>query len=353
MAESNRQQPRRSCSEAAALLFRAGDPGMKDVHVLMEQVAETDITLLIRGESGTGKDLVARALHQLSNRRSAPYIKINSAALPSDLLESELFGFERGAFTGAHRTKKGKFELADGGTLFLDEIGDMPTGLQAKLLQVLQDGEFAPLGGEKSVRVDVRVLAATNRDLERAVQEGTFRQDLYYRLNAISVKLPPLRDRRLAIPILARHFLQKYNAQYSMRAQLSAQIMNAIMRHDWPGNVRELENFVRRIVVVGNERISLGEIAPPSTVGQVNSKIQALVDSALADADEVPYIDLLGLKKCAYRAAEKHFIEVALNETHWNRAESAHLLGISSKTLGRKIRQYHIHKPPKISHRYH
>jgi transcriptional regulator with PAS, ATPase and Fis domain len=191
--------------------------------------------------------------------------------------------------------------------------------------------------------VDVRVIAATNRDLERAVQEGTFRQDLYYRLNAISVKLPPLRDRRLAIPTLAKQFLQKYNAQYVMRAQLSSQIMNAIMRHDWPGNVRELENFVRRIVVVGNERISLGEIAPPSTVGQVNSKIQVLVDSALANTDEAPHIDLLGLKKRAFRVAEKHFIEVALNETQWDRVESANLLGISNKTLGQKMRKYHIH----------
>jgi two-component system response regulator AtoC len=315
---------------------------MNRVYKLMEQVAETDITALIRGESGTGKDLVARALHQLSNRRSAPYIKVNSAALPNNLLESELFGFEKGAFTGAHQTKKGKFELADGGTLFLDEIGDMPTALQAKLLQVLQDGEFTPLGCEESVRVDVRVLAATNRDLERAVQEGTFRQDLYYRLNAISVKLPPLRDRRLAIPILAEHFLQKFNAQYSMGAQFSSQFMNAIMRHDWPGNVRELENFVRRVVVVGDEHTILAEIAPPCAVGQVNSKIQALVDSALANLDEMPNIDLLGLKRSAFRVAEKHFIEVALNETDWNRVESAHLLRISSKALGAKMRKYHI-----------
>jgi transcriptional regulator with PAS, ATPase and Fis domain len=315
---------------------------MNRVYKLMEQVAETDITLLIRGESGTGKDLVARALHQLSNRRSAPYIKINSAALPSNLLESELFGFKKGAFTGAHQTKKGKFELADGGTLFLDEIGDMPTGLQAKLLQVLQDGEFTPLGWEESVRVDVRVIAATNQDLERAVQEGTFRRDLYYRLNAVSVKLPPLRDRRLAIPILAEHFLQKFNAQYSMSAQLSSQLMNAIMRHDWPGNVRELENFARRIVVVGDEHTVLAEIAPPSSVGQVNSKIQALVDSALANLDERPNIDLLGLKRSAFRVAEKHFIEVALNETDWNRIESAKLLRISSKVLGAKMRKYHI-----------
>ena len=342
MTQSNRKQPRRSCSEAADLLLSAGDPGMNNVYELMEQVAETDITLLIRGESGTGKELVARALHQLSNRRSAPYIKINSAALPSDLLESELFGFEKGAFTGAHRTKKGKFALADGGTLFLDEIGDIPTGLQAKLLQVLQDGEFAPLGSEESVRVDVRVLAATNRDLERAVEEGSFRRDLYYRLNAISVKLPPLRNRRLAIPVLAEHFLQKFNEQYSMKAQLSSQIMNAIMRHNWPGNVRELENFVRRIVVVGNQQTILSEIALPSTVGQVKPKIQALVDSALANVDEVPQIDLLKLKKSAFRVAEKHFIEVVLNETRWNRVESAHLLSISEKALEWKMRKYHL-----------
>jgi transcriptional regulator with PAS, ATPase and Fis domain len=315
---------------------------MKEVYELMEQVAETDITALIRGESGTGKDLVALALHQLSNRRSAPYIKVNSAALPNNLLESELFGFEKGAFTGAHQTKKGKFELADGGTLFLDEIGDMPTALQAKLLQVLQDGEFTPLGCEESVRVDVRVLAATNRDLERAVQEGTFRQDLYYRLNAISVNLPPLRDRRMAIPTLAEYFLKKYNAQYSMTAQLSSRIRNAIMRYQWPGNVRELENFVRRVVVVGNEHASLAEIAPHREVDKVNSKIQALVDSALANVDEISNIDLLGLKRSAFRVAEKHFIEIALNETNWNRIESANLLRISIKALGEKMRKYHL-----------
>jgi two-component system response regulator AtoC len=342
MARLNRRQPRRSGSEAADLLLSAGDPGMNEVYELMEQVAETDITALIRGESGTGKDLVALALHELSDRRSAPYIKINSAALPSNLLESELFGFEKGAFTGAHQTKKGKFELADGGTLFLDEIGDMPTGLQAKLLQVLQDGEFTPLGCEDSVRVDVRVLAATNQDLERAVQEGTFRQDLYYRLNAISVKLPPLRDRRMAIPILAEYFLKKYNAQHSMTAQLSSQIRNAIMRYQWPGNVRELENFVRRVVVVGNENASLAEIAPHREVDKVNSKIQALVDSALADVDEISNIDLLGLKRSAFRVAEKHFIEIALNETDWNRIESANLLRISIKALGQKMRKYHL-----------
>jgi len=315
---------------------------MEDVYKLMEQVAETDITLLIRGESGTGKNLVAHALHQLSDRRNAPYIKINSAALPSNLLESELFGFERGAFTGAHKTKKGKFELADGGTLFLDEIGDMPTALQAKLLQVLQDGEFTPLGSEESVRVDVRVIAATNRDLERAVQEGTFRQDLYYRLDSITIKLPPLRDRRPAIPRLAEHFLQKHNAQYSMTAQFSSQIMNAIMQYDWPGNVRELENFIRRIVLVGNKQTILAEITRSSTVGQVNSKIQALVDSALANIDEVPQIDLLGLKRSALRVAEKHFIEIALNETQWNKVESAQLLRISTKALEWKMRKYHL-----------
>jgi two-component system response regulator AtoC len=315
---------------------------MEDVYKLMEQVAETDITLLIRGESGTGKNLVADALHQLSDRRNAPYIKINSAALPSNLLESELFGFERGAFTGAHKSKKGKFELADGGTLFLDEIGDMPTALQAKLLQVLQDGEFTPLGSEESVRVDVRVIAATNRDLERAVQERTFRQDLYYRLDAITIKLPPLRDRRPAIPRLAEHFLQKHNAQYSMTAQFSSQIMNAIMQYDWPGNVRELENFIRRIVLVGNKQTILAEITRSSTVGQVNSKIQALVDSALANLDEVPQIDLLGLKRSALRVAEKHFIEIALNETQWNKVESAQLLRISTKALEWKMRKYHL-----------
>jgi DNA-binding NtrC family response regulator len=203
--------------------------------------------------------------------------------------------------------------------------------------------------------VDVRVLAATNLDLERAVREGTFRRDLYYRLNAISVEIPPLRDRRRAIPVLAKHFLERYNAQYSMKAELSPEIMNAFMQHDWPGNVRELENCVRRLVVVGNEQAILTEIAPPSSVGQAHSKIQELVDSALAnaDAEEAPHIDLPVLTKNAYRIAEKHYIETALIQTGWNRIQSAHLLGISGKTLGRKIMKYGIARPQNIANRSH
>ena len=197
------------------MLIHGGDDGqMKDVREIIEQVADTDITVLVRGESGTGKELVARSVHQLSDRSDKPFVKVNCAALPSELLESELFGFEKGAFTGAQKRKLGKFEYANKGTIFLDEIGEMSPALQAKLLQVLQDGEFSRLGGETDVKVDTRIIAATNRNLEDAVQKGEFREDLYYRLNVVTVQLPPLRERRGAIPLLVDHFLRKFGEQY-------------------------------------------------------------------------------------------------------------------------------------------
>jgi two-component system response regulator AtoC len=204
----------RARSEAEMMILGGDTPKMREVREIIEQVADTDITVLIRGESGTGKELVARALYQLSARRERQFVKVNCAALPSELLESELFGFEKGAFTGAQRRKLGKFEYAHQGTIFLDEIAEMSPALQAKLLQVLQDGEFSRLGGEADVRVDARILAATNRDLEEAVESAEFREDLYYRLNVVTVQLPPLRERADAIPLLADHFLRKFEEQY-------------------------------------------------------------------------------------------------------------------------------------------
>ena len=227
---------------------------MAEVRDLIDRVADTDVTILIRGESGTGKELVARALYASSLRRDKPFVKVNCAALPTELLESELFGFERGAFTGAIQQKPGKFEFANHGTMFLDEIGDMSFQLQAKLLQVLQDGEFSRLGGKHDVHVDVRVVAATNRDIERAVAEGQFREDLFFRLNVVSIVLPPLRERRDEIPILAEYFLKKYSVQYNKPfTDVSADTMHLFMDYDWPGNVRELENLIKRTVVLGTE----------------------------------------------------------------------------------------------------
>ena len=235
------------------LLFGSSER-MVEVRDLIERVADTDVTVLIRGESGTGKELVARAISAASPRQDKPFVKVNCAALPTELLESELFGFERGAFTGAIQHKPGKFEFANHGTMFLDEIGDMSAALQAKLLQVLQDGEFSRLGGKHDVRVDVRVIAATNRDLERAVASGQFREDLFFRLNVVCITMPPLRDRRDEIPLLVEYFLKKYSVQYNKPLTVvSPETTQLFMDYDWPGNVRELENLIKRVVVLGTE----------------------------------------------------------------------------------------------------
>jgi DNA-binding NtrC family response regulator len=227
---------------------------MVEVRDLIERVADTDVTVLIRGESGTGKELVARAISAASLRHDKPFVKVNCAALPTELLESELFGFERGAFTGAIQHKPGKFEFANHGTMFLDEIGDMSAALQAKLLQVLQDGEFSRLGGKHDVRVDVRVIAATNRDLERAVASGQFREDLFFRLNVVCITMPPLRERRDEIPMLIEYFLKKYSVQYNKPfTAVSPETTQLFIDYDWPGNVRELENLIKRVVVLGTE----------------------------------------------------------------------------------------------------
>src|SRR6188768_287806 len=227
---------------------------MAEVRDLIERVSDTDVTVLIRGESGTGKELVARALHEKSLRKDKPFVKVNCAALPTELLESELFGFEKGAFTGAIQHKPGKFEFANHGTIFLDEIGEMSFPLQAKLLQALQDGEFSRLGGKADVQVNVRLIAATNKDLEHAVASGQFREDLFFRLNVVSINLPPLRERREEIPILSDYFLKKYSVQYNKPySELSQETMNLLMDYDWPGNIRELENLIKRTVVLASE----------------------------------------------------------------------------------------------------
>ena len=225
---------------------------MAEVRDLIDRVADTDVTVLIRGESGTGKELVARTLFAVSPRRDKPFVKVNCAALPAELLESELFGYERGAFTGAIQHKPGKFEFANHGTMFLDELTEMSPALQAKLLQVLQDGEFSRLGGKHDVHVDVRIIAATNRDLERSVASGEFREDLFFRLNVVSIQLPPLRERREELPVLTDYFLKKYSVQYNRPfTEISRETMSLFTQYDWPGNVRELENLIKRGVVLG------------------------------------------------------------------------------------------------------
>src|SRR6476620_6056974 len=252
LTHSDVSPPRRerNARGAAALLGR--NEQMREVRQLIERVADTDATVLIAGESGTGKGLVARDIHAASPRRERPFVKVNCAALPSELLESELFGCERGAFTGAVQQRPGKFEFAHQGTMFLDEISELTLPLQSKLLQVLQDGEFARLGGREDVHVDVRVVAATNQDLERSVFERTFREDLFFRLNVVCITLPPLRQRRDEIPLLTDIFLQQYAEHYNKpRLSVSAETMQVLAEYDWPGNVRELENIVKRMVILG------------------------------------------------------------------------------------------------------
>src|SRR5215471_6649038 len=249
-------------------------PAMQRIDELITRIADSDVPVLITGESGVGKDVVAREIHARSARAGKVFVKINCAALPSELLESELFGHERGSFTGATRTKPGQFELADGGTLFLDEIGEMPAPLQAKLLQALQDGEFYRVGGQRKIRVDVRVIVATNRNLEKAMQEGTFREDLYYRLNVVHLHIPPLRERPEDIPPLLDHFVSKYGRRYGWTTRdLSPEIVSKFLSYDWPGNIRELENLVRRLMVLRDPNYVLAELTnrPPAQGGNAPS----------------------------------------------------------------------------------
>jgi transcriptional regulator with GAF, ATPase, and Fis domain len=343
------------------MLFGNSDR-MAEVRELIERVADTDVTVLIRGESGTGKELVARALYASSLRRDKPFVKVNCAALPTELLESELFGFERGAFTGAIQQKPGKFEFANHGTMFLDEIGDMSFPLQAKLLQVLQDGEFARLGGKHDVRVDVRVIAATNRNLDQAVVSGQFREDLYFRLNVVAITLPPLRDRREEIPLLIEHFLKKYSVQYNKpHLEIGDETMRLFMEHDWPGNIRELENLIKRAVVLGTESpirkelnqsmaLAMQRAALPQQVRQVASPVAAppagpqSPATMAAAAIEAGNYSLKDISRSAAREAERELILKILQQTRWNRKETAGILGISYKALLYKIKENGLDK---------
>jgi two-component system response regulator AtoC len=332
----------RARSETELLLLCGDNPKMKEVRDIIEQVADTDITVLVRGESGTGKELVARTLFQLSGRSNQPFVKVNCAALPSELLESELFGFEKGAFTGAQRRKLGKFEYANHGTIFLDEISEMHPALQAKLLQVLQDGEFSRLGGESDVHVDTRVIAATNRNLETAVAEGSFREDLFYRLNVVTVQLPPLRDRKDAIPLLVDHFLNMYNRQYGKSVkQLQPKTLESFHSYQWPGNVRELENLVKRMVVLGNEPALLEEITHriSSSGAPENGGTTLDLEALGVDLADGRGVDLKAIAKRAAQIAEKRVIERVLDQTRWNRKEAAERLQISYKALLYKMKE--------------
>ena len=310
---------------------------MRRVRDLIHQVADTDVTVLIQGQSGTGKEIVARTLHAASPRCARPLVKVNCAALPSNLLESELFGYERGAFTGANARKPGKFEQADRGTIFFDEIGEMSPSLQAKLLQVLQDRQFTRLGGNHDLRVDVRVVAATHRRLEEMVREGSFREDLFFRLNVVTVFLPPLAERREEIPLLVESFLRRFAARYGRPVpRLSDRLVRAFERHPFPGNVRELENVVKRIVVLGSEEPILSEILRAERGERSGSSLRELIDEIERTAGEVP---LREVGRRVSLEAERLTIDRVLQHTHWNRKRAARMLGVSYKTLLQKIRE--------------
>ena len=347
---------------------------MRGIAQVIEQVADSDVTVLIRGESGVGKELVSRAIHQRSTRRNRPFVKVNCAALPAELLESELFGHERGAFTGAATTRIGKFEQADSGTLMLDEIGEMKPALQAKLLHVLQDAEFTKLGSNKRINVDVRIVAATNRDLEKMLVSGEFREDLYYRLKVIELTVPALRERPDEIATLTDFFVARYSRKYNRPARpISDELRRLFGVYEWPGNIRELENMIKRVVILQAEQLVVREIqrnmervaAMPVMVGAGAPLAMAAVgvggmrgllptgpsgfpagpepeSEEVGEEREAPEEgggSLASVAKAASMKAERAAIEHTLRQVHWNRRKAAQILGVSYKTLLNKIKE--------------
>jgi transcriptional regulator with GAF, ATPase, and Fis domain len=362
----------------------AASPRMQAIRQMIEEVASTSAAVLIRGESGVGKEVVARAIHSASTRRDQPFVKVNCAALPAELLESELFGHEKGSFTGAYRRKLGKFEFANRGSIFLDEIGELPRSLQAKLLHVLQDYEFSRIGGQELIRVDTRVIAATNRNLEAAMANGEFREDLYYRLNVVEIRVPPLRERRDEIEPLVAGMLARFNREYHRSVTLSRETMERFDRYPWPGNIRELDNVMRRLVLLGNPRQIHDELdgslraatlqtsgpwparapdrahdlpgaaatpeapaaAPPpgASAGRPFPGIPPGPPGSPADVSLLA----LGLKEIARRAAldaERRALQEVLDRLHWNRTEAARILKVSYKTLLTKITECGLSRP--------
>jgi two-component system, NtrC family, response regulator AtoC len=349
---------------------------MRGIAQVIEQVSDSDVTVMIRGESGVGKELVARAIHQRSTRRNRPFVKVNCAALPAELLESELFGHERGAFTGAATTRIGKFEQADSGTLMLDEIAEMKPALQAKLLHVLQDAEFTKLGSNKRIQVDVRIVAATNRDLETMLTSGDFREDLYYRLKVIELTVPSLRERPDEIPTLTDFFVARYSRKYNRPARpISDELRQLFATYEWHGNIRELENMIKRVVILQDEQLVVREIqrnmqraaaAPAPVAAAVPLAAVAAVGAGAlpgglpmtlpsfppapangdaaeggddSDTPEEGGGSLAAVAKAASLKAERAAIEQTLRQVHWNRRKAAQILGVSYKTLLNKIKE--------------
>ncbi|MBI1736449.1 MAG: sigma-54-dependent Fis family transcriptional regulator [Candidatus Rokubacteria bacterium] len=329
--------------EFGALVGR--HPRMQDVYKTIGRIAGSDVTVLLRGDSGTGKELVARAVHHYSRRAGRPFVAVSCAAIPGTLLESELFGHERGAFTDAKERKLGKLELAHGGTFYLDEVGDMPLELQAKLLRALQERTIERIGGREPIRIDVRVLAATNRDLETLMREGRFREDLYYRLNVVTVNLPPLRERRRDIPLLVEHFLAKHAAELGERG-IAPDALDRLVGYDWPGNVRELENVIQRAMVMATGGVILPEHLP---IGPVSAAASVAVDATLEEIIERKLLDCVrGLRASAnlydlmIGLVEKPLLRAVLRETGGNQVRAAQLLGINRNTLRKKLTEHGI-----------
>src|ERR1700741_1529581 len=300
---------------------------MQALRARMDKVASANVPVLIQGESGTGKDIIARMIHACSPWKSGPYVKVNCPAIPGTLLESELFGYEKGAFTGAFGAKPGRVEMAHRGTLFLDEISELDSSLQSKLLQLLQDGQFCRIGAQEDKKVEVRVVCATNRKLEQEIENGTFRSDLFYRINVVNLHLPPLRERASDIPQLADYFLEYHNRKYNCRAKpLSAEMMTTLRKYHWPGNIRELENLIKRYVILGNEEVISADLAPRNN-DFFNTEIP--VDGQ---------ISLKKLTRQAVRELERKVILKVLQNHHWNRKQAARALSISYRALLYKIR---------------
>jgi len=334
-------------------------PAMQEIYRMLARLTQTDLTVLINGESGTGKELVARALHDYSKRKIGEFVAVNMAAIPRELIESELFGHEKGAFTGAASRNSGRFEQAKGGTLFLDEIGDMPMDAQTRLLRVLQEGEYMTVGGRTPIKTDVRVIAATHRDLRSLISQGLFREDLFYRLNVVPLNLPPLRNRKEDIPDLINHFLNQSEEQGAKRKKVAKDALDILKSHDWPGNVRELENLIRRIVVLYAQDIISADLVSSELQSQnMPPQLSSLQDYDLGEAVERYLLDYFrqfgdklpppGLYQRIVQEVEKPLITTCLGVMRGNQLRAAELLGLNRNTLRDKIRKLDI-KVIKIS----
>jgi len=330
---------------------------IRRIRELIDRVASTGLNTVVYGETGVGKELAVQSLYQKSDRSGKPFVKVNCAALPDTLLESEMFGYEQGAFTGAERRRRGKFEQAHGGVLFLDEIGDMSLPLQSKLLHVLQGGDFTPLGSEKAVKTSAWVIAATNHDLEKDLVAGKFREDLYYRLSAIKIYIEPLRNRPDDIPLLIHYYIEQYKAQFAGKALRipTAAVIQRLCAYRWPGNVRELQNVLKRIMILGDGEEGLNgllAVSPPPAAAPTPAGFgQALAPGGVLDPNELNDLSALSLKKVRKRAmdkVEKEVITYVLGKTGWNRSKATKILKISYKTLLYKIKDLGIEPPPDV-----